>query len=313
MCSGAVVTVVIPTHNRPQLLLRTLDSVLDQEDVPVEIVIVDDGGAARASDALDGRGLERVRVIRHERSRGVSAARNAGLATVDTPWVAFVDDDDLWAPRKLAAQLDALATTPAARWSCVDAAHVDADLRVIAHNRVMSPEDVHTNLTRGNAVPGGGSGVLVDSELAREVGGFDEGISILADWDFNLRLSSRSPVTPVRELLVAYFVHIDSMYHNPAGVLRELRYLERKHSAMPDGRSFHFERGPWYTNLGIMSHRTGDTRGAVAFWARAVPYTATVPTLREIGTSLPKVFRRRPLSWPADADLTSWLERYARS
>ncbi len=94
-------TVVVPTHNRPQLLLRTLATVLHQEDVPVEVVVVDDGGAARATDAIAAQGLTGVRVIRHERSKGVSAARNAGLATVRTPWVAFVDDDDLWAPRHL--------------------------------------------------------------------------------------------------------------------------------------------------------------------------------------------------------------------
>jgi glycosyltransferase involved in cell wall biosynthesis len=274
---GSAVTVVIPTHNRPGLLLRTLDSVLHQKNVPVDVVVVDDGGAARAADAIAGRGLDHVRVIRHERSRGVSAARNAGLKTVRTPWVAFVDDDDLWAPTKLDAQLAALSGTPKARWSCVDAVHVDEALQVVSQNRVSTSDDVHANIVRINSVPGGGSGLLVDSELARDVGGFDEDISILADWDFNLRLSVRSPVAVVHELLVAYFVHSDSMYHDPAGVLRELRYLERKHAELPDGRSFRFPRGPWYANLALMSRLLRDNRAAAGFLLRALPYTATAP------------------------------------
>ncbi len=314
MHDSALVTVVIPTHDRPGLLLRTLDSVLRQRNVPVDVVVVDDGGAAPAEDTIAARGLEDVRVIRHERSRGVSAARNAGLGTVRTPWVAFVDDDDLWAPTKLDAQLTALRETPEARWSCVDAVHVDEDLQVVSHNRVSTPDAVHRNIGWINSVPGGGSGLLVDTELAREVGGFDEDISILADWDFNLRLSVLSPVAVVHELLVAYFVHSDSMYHDPPGVLRELGYLERKHARLPDGRSFRFERGPWYANLALMSRKVKDNRAAAGFLLRALPYTATRPMRQEIRkrvTSL--VSPSRKPSWPADDSVEQWLPRYALS
>ncbi len=118
--NSPAVTVVIPTRDRRELLLRTLDSVLRQEDVALDVVVVDDGGTDGSADAVENLQLPNVRVLRHQRSRGVSAARNAGLRTVTAPWVAFVDDDDLWAPTKLRAQLTSLEQRPDARWSCVD-------------------------------------------------------------------------------------------------------------------------------------------------------------------------------------------------
>jgi glycosyltransferase involved in cell wall biosynthesis len=307
------VTVVIPTHNRRELLLRTLDSVMRQTDVTVQVVVVDDGGSDGTPEAVRRSGRAGVRVIRHERSRGVSAARNAGLRMVQTRWVAFVDDDDLWAPTKLRSQLAALRDEEPARWSCVGAVHVDADLRVIFYNRVPTDREVQDNILRRNAVPGGGSGLLVETDLAREVGGFDEQMSILADWDFNLRLSLRSPLAAVDRPLLAYYVHVDSMYHDPAGVVRELLYLEDKHSALPDGRTFQFERGPWYANLARMAHRIGDDRAAGRYLVTSLRYVGTAPMVREVRLQARQALeQRRPRTRRLRTSVQPWTSRYAQ-
>jgi glycosyltransferase involved in cell wall biosynthesis len=99
------VTVVIPTHNRKELLDRTLRSVLAQEDVDLSVVVVDDGSADGTEAFVQALADPRVSVVRHPEARGVSAARNTGIARATTTWLAFVDDDDLWAPTKLRAQL----------------------------------------------------------------------------------------------------------------------------------------------------------------------------------------------------------------
>src|SRR5688500_342442 len=94
------VTVVIPTRDRWNLLeRRALRSVLAQEDVRLEVVVVDDGSSEPAPPSIERD--ERVRVVRHETSRGVPAARNTGIGEATAAWTAFLDDDDLWAPRKL--------------------------------------------------------------------------------------------------------------------------------------------------------------------------------------------------------------------
>jgi glycosyltransferase involved in cell wall biosynthesis len=255
-----LVTVVVPTRNRRDLVARTLHSVAHQERVAVEIVVVDDGGDDGTADALGRLAWTNLRVIRHERSKGVSAARNAGLAAARTPWVAFVDDDDLWAPDKLRSQLEAVCAQRPARWACGGAVHLDARLEFLRYAEPPAPGDVSGELARRNAVPGGGSGILVDRALAREVGGFDEQMSILADWDFNLRLSRRSPMAVVDRPLVGYYVHSDSMFHDPRGMLGELRYMERKYAADPTTGPIAIDWVATSERLMRMAFHLGDRR-----------------------------------------------------
>src|SRR3954447_24585483 len=94
--SPVEVSVVIPTRNRADRLPLTLAGVLAQREIELEVVIVDDGSdpdAAAAYRKLEG---DRVRVLRHERSRGAARARNSGIEAARGEWVAFLDDDDLW-------------------------------------------------------------------------------------------------------------------------------------------------------------------------------------------------------------------------
>ena len=99
------VTVVIPTRDRPALLADALTSVGAQERPAARTVVVDDGSAEPLPTPSGGA----VELLRRARPGGVAAARNHGLERVETEWVAFLDDDDLWAPAKLARQLEVAA------------------------------------------------------------------------------------------------------------------------------------------------------------------------------------------------------------
>src|SRR5947209_3023883 len=102
---GPEVTVVIPTHNRRARLAVTLRTALEQVDVDHEVVVIDEASSDGTADFLAAVHDRRVRVVRHEPAQGLPAARNAGIAVAQGRWVAFLDDDDLWAPDKLASQL----------------------------------------------------------------------------------------------------------------------------------------------------------------------------------------------------------------
>jgi glycosyltransferase involved in cell wall biosynthesis len=316
------VTVVIPTKNRRRLLLRTLSSVLAQVDVEVEVVVVDDGGDDGTVPAVRALGIPGVRTIRHAESRGVSAARNAGLATVSTPWVAFVDDDDLWTPDKLSSQLDALRAHPSARWSCVGAVHVNAVLQPGWVQLPLDSDDVLPVMRERMVVPGGGSGVLVETALAREVGGFDEGLSIVADWDFYLRLADSSLVAPVPRPLVAYFVHQDSMYHDPRGLIREIRSLAAKYDGSDGGLVFHFRAWFWYREVVMMARRLGDRRAQAALLAQSLLVSGPLPPLRVVGRKVGALVRRSLGEKPApvaddpvpvlEESVRQWLDRLRR-
>ncbi len=101
-----LISIVIPVYNRADIIGRTVESCLAQTYQPIEIVLVDDC----SKDALDGAlrpfvDDPRVRLVRHEVNRGVSAARNSGVQAAKGALIAFLDSDDIWQPTKLERQM----------------------------------------------------------------------------------------------------------------------------------------------------------------------------------------------------------------
>src|SRR3954470_18108452 len=103
----------MPTRDRWVLATLAIECVLAQEGVELELIVVDDGSAGEALRPVED---PRVRVLRSERSQGVARARHRGLRAAAPPWVAFLDDDDLWSPEHLRLTLAAAAAEGAARW-----------------------------------------------------------------------------------------------------------------------------------------------------------------------------------------------------
>ena len=126
----ARVTAIIPTYNRRELVAQAARSVLAQTFAEVQCLVVDNGSSDGTAEALRAMGDERFRVVVCEVPLGAAKARNVGIDAAHTPWVAFLDNDDLWAPTKLELQLNALAKFPSARWSATGCAYVRGDLTV---------------------------------------------------------------------------------------------------------------------------------------------------------------------------------------
>jgi len=206
-----------------------LRSALAQVDVSVEVIVVDDGSSDDTDQYVRAISDDRVRIIRHDRPYGVSAARNAGVAAAEGTWVGFLDDDDLWAPHKLRAQLDALEAMPDARWSCVGSVSVDAALRIIAMYRAPAAGEMSARLRKENVIPGGGSGVVVHRDLLASVGAFDTDLVLLEDWDYWIRLSLRSSLASVDLPLTANVMHGENMTFTHPGLADELVAVEHKY------------------------------------------------------------------------------------
>ncbi|ETR72800.1 MAG: hypothetical protein OMM_07322 [Candidatus Magnetoglobus multicellularis str. Araruama] len=106
------IDVIIPVFNRPELVKEAIQSVLDQTYPNVEIIVVNDGSTDNTSAVLDSF-HKKIRVI-HQKNKGVSAARNTGIANSNAPWIAFLDSDDIWLPEKLSLQMAFLEKHPQA-------------------------------------------------------------------------------------------------------------------------------------------------------------------------------------------------------
>ena len=186
-----LVSVIIPTHNRAGLVSRSIRSVLDQTYQAVEVIVVDDGSSDDTGTVVRGISDPRVRYLRHEQPRGACAARNSGIDAARGEWMAFLDDDDRFLPRKIERQLAVAA-------DCV--AVVTAFQRLGgSHPRVLGMQTIElAHLRRGNRFSG--SGILARAEVARSVR-FDESLPRGQDWDFLIRLVASGTVRYLPEIL----------------------------------------------------------------------------------------------------------------
>lgn len=191
MSQGPLVSIVIPTHNRATLVVRAIRSVLDQTHQALELIVVDDGSSDGTGAVVGAIEDPRVRYLRHERPRGACAARNAGIEAARGDWIAFLDDDDVFLPRKIERQL-AVST------GCV--AVVTAFQRLGGtHARVLGIDTIElAHLRRGNRFSG--SGMLARSDVARRLK-FDESLPRGQDWDFLIRLVASGTVRYLPEIL----------------------------------------------------------------------------------------------------------------
>jgi glycosyltransferase involved in cell wall biosynthesis len=289
------VTVVIPTRSRWDLLsTAALPSALGQEDVDVEVVVVDDGSTDETSERLRTEYDDRVRVVRHPRSHGVARARNAGIEAAAAEWIAFLDDDDLWAPHKLRVQLDA-AYSRGASFVYGGAAAVAEDRSWMYSLAPPDADLLPSVLLQRNVLWGGCSNVLVRTNVVRGLGGFDERLFQLTDWDLWIRLSHAGPGSACPEVLVACIEHARSMLLTTADdIFVELEYVDTKHRAAREAAGVRLDRRIFTRWVALGHRRSGRrSRAALLYLAGALRYRDPLSLLR--AASLP--LGERPLEW----------------
>jgi glycosyltransferase involved in cell wall biosynthesis len=232
--SGAVeVTVVIPTRDRWSLLSRfALRAALLQEGVEHEVLVVDDGSTDGTPERLAELADPRVRMIRNSAPGRVARARNAGIREARGEWIAFLDDDDSWAPDKLRTQLDAIHSARA-DFAYAGVVTIDEDGQVLYTTPPPPADRVRYETVARSAIPAGPSNVLVRTALVRELEGFDDRFVNFEDWDLWIRLAWAGRAAAVPETLVAYLEHrAGKSLTPPREAFREFDALERKHAAL---------------------------------------------------------------------------------
>jgi hypothetical protein len=200
MPTSELISVIIPTYNRREMVQAAVQSVLAQTYRPLECIVVDDGSHDGTFEALSARFKDSIRLIRQE-NRGVSAARNAGIARAKGQHIAFLDSDDVWKPKKLEKQAAFLAEHP----ECLICQTTEIWIR---KGRRVNPKKEHLkiegdifgpSLARCMITP---SSVLLRRKLLDETGAFDEAFPVCEDYDLWLRVAARFPVGLVREDLL---------------------------------------------------------------------------------------------------------------
>jgi glycosyltransferase involved in cell wall biosynthesis len=240
------------------------------------VIVVVDGPDPATIDFLSNLDDSRLGYVVHPESRGVSNARNAGLLHATGVWVAFCDDDDIWAPTKLAAQLAALDAEPEARWAIAGAIRVSQDRGTASFPLPPTAEVVAAELPHSNPVPGGCSGVLADRHLVSEVGSFDPRLSVLADQDLWCRLNWSSPVAVAAEPLVGYRDHPGAMTRRIRNLEDELDVMREKYRELLSRSADPFPSEMFYLWAYRRTFRSGDWRGGLMLLGRSPQFRSVV-------------------------------------
>ena len=279
-----LVSVVIPTYDRPEMLARATTSVLEQRYGPIELIIVDDASpepVAPMIEELPIDSLEASKVIRHGTNRNGAAARNTGIRAASGEYIAFLDDDDVWHPEFLTRQVAAfeqlgdeyglvytgargVSTTGETEWELTRSISGDASRSILLGNFVA-----------------GFSRVVMRSGVVDRVGPIDERFSAWVDWSYYIRLAQRCRFAAIDDCLVTRYVEHTTRTSHDYWAKREVSDHLLRDLLLPLASEYgwRYERkvvASLYGNLGKWAIVAGEVREARRWLLKAV---ATYPFL----------------------------------
>jgi glycosyltransferase involved in cell wall biosynthesis len=211
--NNPLVSVVIPAYNRAHTLRRAVDSVLNQTYTNIEVLIVDDGSKDNTCEVLRLYG-DKIRWW-SQKNAGPSSARNSGIKEAKGDYVAFLDSDDAWSPKKLERQMGLLLRCSADVVCCLcdtlftGQKYSGKTAFEIAKIFPVQEEAVWINVTEVliTRFVLFNQAVVVRRDVLKSHGAFDEELFLMEDYDLALRLSKIGPWAIIREPLV--FWHLD--------------------------------------------------------------------------------------------------------
>jgi glycosyltransferase involved in cell wall biosynthesis len=275
------ISVIMPAYDREASIRGAVESVLRQTWTDFELIVVDDGSTDGTVAALKAIEDPRLRVIAEGVNCGVSAARNLGIAAARAPWIAFQDSDDEWLPEKLALQMARIEALGA---GCIGAYCGMAvigtpdetkdgakggrtSLRYLPAPYVTAPEgDLRRPLAHVNLIST--QTLIARRQDLEAIGGFDEALTALVDWDLVLRLAPRGRFAFVDRPLVHQYFSANSITRSQRKrTLNHARILEKNHALFepfPDHLAYN------YRALSGNYRLMGDNAQALRWMARAI-------------------------------------------
>ena len=213
------ISIIVPTLNRVEYLSRALDSVFNQTFKASEIIVVDNGSSDGTLEFIKEK-YPSVTLL-EERKRGVSAARNKGIISSKSDWVAFLDSDDAWDKKKLEVQKNALLSNY-------------TNYKLVHTEEVWFKNNIKINQMKKHQKFGGyifekclplccisPSSVLIEKNIFNQVGYFDEDLPVCEDYDLWLKICSKEKVLFIdQKLTFKYGGHNDQLSKSHWGMDR---------------------------------------------------------------------------------------------
>lgn len=252
------VSVIIPTKNRDHYVSFAIKSVLGQTFKDFELIVCDAASTDNTEEVVGKFDDERIRYIREDIDRGVSASRNIGIRNSRGTFVAFLDDDDLWMPSKLEKQLGLIEKSPSVGAVTAGCWVINQRGSIVRFEIPSVKGKIFPAILRRNCV-GNCSMVLARKECLEKVGMFDESLHAVEDYDLWIRLAKYYEFECAKEYLVLGRIHGVNISTDRQRLLRATELLYKKYSKelmkLSDRRKI---LGAWHYNLGVLYCECGN-------------------------------------------------------
>ncbi|NOR72214.1 MAG: glycosyltransferase [Methylomarinum sp.] len=243
--NNSLVSIIIPAYNAELYLKTAINSILSQTYQNFEIIVVNDGSSDLTEAVAKQFTDSRIHII-SQSNGGMSSARNAGLRLAKGDYIAFLDADDYWLPKKLEKQVMLLQQNPNLGF-CSTQTRVETPEGAFVNDwlcPVISISTLHTIMAETAAISGSASSVLARKELQLKAGFFDEALTGLEDTDMWIRFSAISDYCCIPETLTVILKRSNSvsrslsnMRTSGLAVLKKNRQLLDKKSQQQFWRS----------------------------------------------------------------------------
>lgn len=264
-----LVSVIIPSKNRPNYVIQALDSILAQTYKNIEIIVVDDGSTTPLEPLLKERYGRQLACVRHEQSLGASVSRNVGAQHSSGEFLAFLDDDDLWLPQKIEKQMKAFYELTH------DYGVVYCGYDYLVGSRTIKKDNRYSDLDKLyprslQGCPVGSPTPIIKKSVFNSVNGFDVDLKALEDWSFWIKLSKVCKFYQIKENLALYRVHglqiTSSVESNIIARSKIFKKYKDDFASHPEILSKKYGRtGALYSIL-------GNEKRAKVFYRRALAY-----------------------------------------
>ena len=194
-----LVSAIITTHNRKELLRCAIDSVFAQTYSPIELIVVDDASDDGTSEVCQDSRIKYIYIPKQE-SRGGNYARNLGISNAKGKYVAFLDDDDEWLPTKIEKQVALAEEKQCSLVYCLKVYQDIVEGKVVGIRkefRLKPSGDLHDSIFKHYITST--SCILAEKALVEAVGAFDENFRKWQEYDLMIRMAQKTSIFYVDE------------------------------------------------------------------------------------------------------------------
>ena len=269
-----LVSVIIPTYNRADLVAQAVQSVLNQTYSNIETIVVDDGSTDNTREVLR-KYQDRISYVYQERSER-SKARNEGFRHSRGNYIAFLDSDDIWLPTKIEKQVQVLNEKPDVGLVYVDVQFIDThgnpcdgDISWDEPTRQVLYEDLMTH----NIVTGTTSSAMIRRTCLENIGLFDESMNTCEDLDLYRRIARYYDFHKINLPLVKFRIHAGNTQHNTSAIAKGWEIMIEKISQDTPPEFQYYKNEAIIKNLSQVAslyRRAGQLHSFFAFCAKSV-------------------------------------------